>query len=366
MGDSRISKMAKVLVHYSLEIKPEQKFMITAGALAEELTLAIYEEALKAGGYPDVIQPLYETWELLYSLASEKQLDHVSPIDELIIDTYDASLTINTLPNRRLLSGVNPERIARNNKAYAPLAKTSIDRGARGEFRECYTLFPNNAFAQDAEMSLRDFTDFFLGACMLDEADPVACWRKEGENQHRLCSWLKGHERVVFKGSDIDLTLSIRDRVFEECNGKLNFPDGEIFTGPVEDSAKGWVHFRYPAICLLREIADVELWLENGKVVKEKAAKNEEFLTATLNTDPGARYLGEWGIGTNYGIRHFTKSILIDEKIGGTIHFAVGASYPQTGGKNESGIHWDMICDMSDSEITVDGELFYKNGKPVI
>jgi aminopeptidase len=201
---------------------------------------------------------------------------------------------------------------------------------------------------------------------MLNEEDPIAYWREEGRRQSNLVNWLKGRDRAVLKGSNIDMTLSIKDRIFKPADGKYNFPDGEIFTGPVESSAKGWVRFKYPAIFMGQEVADIELWFEDGKVVKEKASKNQELLTATLNTDDGARFLGEWGIGTNYGITRFTKEMLFDEKIGGTIHFAVGASYPETGGKNDSAIHWDMLCDMVESEVTVDGELFYKDGKPAI
>ena len=167
-------------------------------------------------------------------------------------------------------------------------------------------------------------------------------------------------------GANIDLTLSIKDRTFISCDGKENFPDGEIFTGPVEDSANGWIRFKYPAIFMGQEITDIELWFENGKVVKENASKNLELLTSSLNTDGGSRFLGELGIGTNYGITKFTKEMLFDEKIGGTFHLAVGAGYPETGSKNDSGIHWDMLCDMSESEVEVDGEVFYKDGKNII
>ncbi len=214
-------------------------------------------------------------------------------------------------------------------------------------------------------MSLADYQDFVFTAGKLNEPDPVACWQEEGRQMRALVSWLKGREQVVLKGKDIDLRISIKDRTFIAADGHENFPDGEIFTGPVEDSVNGWVRFQYPAIFAGREVTDVELWFENGKVVKEKATKGQDLLTSLLNTDPGARYLGELGIGTNYEIKHFTKNMLFDEKLGGTIHLAVGASYPETGGKNESGIHWDMLCDMHDGEITVDGELFYKDGKPV-
>lgn len=215
-------------------------------------------------------------------------------------------------------------------------------------------------------MSLAEYQDFVFNAGKLNEPDPVAAWKKEGERMAALVDWLKGRDQVVLKGKDIDLRMSIKGRTFIAADGHENFPDGEIFTGPVEDSVEGWVRFQYPAIYGGREVIDVELWFEGGKVVKEKAAKGEELLTSLLNTDSGARFLGELGIGTNYDIPRFTKNMLFDEKLGGTVHLAVGASYPETGGKNESAIHWDMLCDMNDGEITIDGELFYKDGKPVM
>ncbi|MBI4631285.1 MAG: aminopeptidase, partial [Chloroflexi bacterium] len=178
--------------------------------------------------------------------------------------------------------------------------------------------------------------------------------------------WLDGKDKAMLKGENVDLTMSIKGRTFKEADGKYNFPDGEIFTGPVEDSVNGWIRFRYPAIYSGQEVTEIELWFENGKVVKEKASKGQGLLTSLLNTDSGARYLGECGIGTNYCIHRFANNMLFDEKMGGTIHLAVGASYPETGGKNESGVHWDMLCDMAQSEIKVDGELFYKDGKPVV
>ena len=212
-------------------------------------------------------------------------------------------------------------------------------------------------------MSLADYADFVYEAGMLHEADPVAFWRAEGEKQAELIAWLKGRKHVVLKGSNIDLALSIDGRTFQRSDGLYNFPDGEIFTSPVDDSAKGWVRFKYPGIYDGQEAEDIELWFEAGKVVKEKASKNQELLTSLLNTDDGARRLGEWGLGTNYGITRFSRNMLFDEKIGGTVHFAVGQSFPECGGTNESGLHWDMLCDMADSEIKVDGELFYRNGK---
>jgi aminopeptidase len=202
-------------------------------------------------------------------------------------------------------------------------------------------------------MSLSDYEDFVYGACLLGLPDPVAAWKEQGERQSKLVDWLAGKDQVVMKGSNIDIRLSIKERIFENCDGKFNFPDGEIFTGPVEQSVNGWVRFAYPGVYSGQD----------GKVVKEKAAKGQGLLTALLNTDAGSRYLGEWGIGTNYGIQRFTKNMLFDEKLGGTIHFAVGRGIPQTGSQNKSAIHWDMLCDMAESEVTVDGELFYKDGQ---
>jgi aminopeptidase len=366
MPDPRVTKLAKVLINYSLNIKPGQKLRISASPLVSEMTLAAYEEAIKAGAHVYVEQPLEEASEIFFKLASDEQLDFVQPVRKLVVETFDADLRIDASSNRRMLSGVDPEKMARNAKSRTELSKIFLERSAKKELSWCLTVFPNNANAQDADMSLRDYTEFVFGACMLNDDDPIKFWKEEGGRQKKLVNWLKGHDQVTLKGANIDMTLSIMERTFEPCDGKFNFPDGEIFTGPVEDSAKGWVRFNYPAIFMGQEITDIELWFENGRVVKEKASKNQELLTSILNTDEGARFLGEWGIGTNYGITRFTKDMLFDEKIGGTIHFATGAGYPETGSKNESAIHWDMLCDMALSEVTVDNDLFYKDGKTVI
>lgn len=366
MTDPRVTKLAKVLVHYSIDLKPGQQLHISANPLAYDLTLAIYEEAVKAGANIFLEQPLEEASELFYKFASDEQLDYVSPVRKLIYETFDTQLVIEASSNRRSLSGIDPQRMARRNKANSGIMKTYLERSAQGKLHWCLTVYPNNANAQDADMSLRDYTEFVFAAGMLNVDDPVAFWKAMGKQQNKLVAWLKGRKNVNLKGSNVDLTLSITDRAFISCDGKENFPDGEIFTGPVEDSANGWIRFKYPAIFMGQEITDIELWFENGKVVKEKATKNQELLTATLNTDTGSRYLGELGIGTNYGITKFTKEMLFDEKIGGTIHLAVGAGYPETGSKNDSAIHWDMLCDMAESEITMDNDLFYKDGKLII
>jgi aminopeptidase len=216
-------------------------------------------------------------------------------------------------------------------------------------------------------MSLEEFENFMYSACLVDQPDPIQAWREVERKQQKYVDWLKGRKHIQVRGSNIDMTLSIADRTFINSTATHNMPSGEIFTGPVEDSVNGWVRFNYPAINGGRQVDGIELNFENGKVIKATAKKNQEYLLSMLNTDPGASYLGEWAIGTNYGINRFTGNILFDEKIGGTIHMAVGRGYPETGSKNESAIHWDMICDMrQDSEIIVDGDLLYKNGQFVI
>ncbi len=366
MPDPRVIRLARVLSSYSLQLKPGQQLWFRTTPLAQEFNLALYTEAVKAGAYVWVQQSIPGAEEAFYKYASEQLLDFVAPVRKLIIDTFDASLYVMADQNTKALAGVDPARIARTRKAGANLSHTSMQRAAQGAYHWCVTLYPTPALAQDANMSLTDYSEFVFAAGMLNEDDPVAYWVNEGRKQETLTGWLKGHDQVSIKGEHVDIRLSIRDRLFEKSDGVYNFPDGEIFTGPVEASVNGWIRFRYPGIFAGQEVEDIQLWFESGKVVKEQASRNQDLLTTLLNTDAGARVLGEWGIGTNYGINRFSKNMLFDEKMGGTIHFAVGHGYPETGSRNESGLHWDMLCDMTDSEIRVDGELFYKNGRFVI
>ncbi len=366
MPDPRITKLAQVLVHYSLQIKSGQLVFLQTTPLADELSLAFYEEAVKAGAHIHIQNAIPGTDEIFLKNASDEQLDFEMPIRRQIYETFDARMVIEAETNTRALAGVDPKRIAHQRKAGGPLFKLFSDRVSRGEMKWCLTVYPTEAMAQEANMSLSDYREFVYGAGMLNEEDPVAYWKGEATRQKILIDWLAGHKQAVLKGENVDLSMSIEGRTFIPCAGDENFPDGEVFTSPVEDSANGWIRFKYPAIFDGNEVEDIELWFENGKVVKEKAGKNQELLTGLLNTDPGARYLGEWGIGTNYGITRFTKNMLFDEKIGGTIHLALGLGFAEAGGNNESGLHWDMLCDMAESEVTVDGELFYQNGKPVV
>ncbi len=366
MPDPRVTKMAQVLVQYSLNIKPGEKFRIRTTPLADELTLAVYKEAILAGAHVTIQNSIPGESEIFYKYASDAQLQHISPITRLVTETWDADLYIGADHNTRELSAVDPTRISIFRKAQANLRKLYYERAAQKELMWTLTVYPTNAMAQEADMSLADYQDFVFTACLLDEDDPVSAWKELGKRQTRYIQWLDGKQEVIIKGENVDLEFSIKNRIFENCDGLYNFPDGEIFTGPVEDSANGYIRFSYPAIYFGQEVEDIELWFEDGKVVKEKASKGQDLLTKMLNTDHGARFLGEWGIGTNYSIQRFTKNMLFDEKMGGTIHLAVGSGLPETGSKNDSGIHWDMLCDMKKSEIRVDGELFYQDGGFVI
>jgi len=367
MADPRVEKLAAVLVQYSTHIEPGDLVMIQGMPEAAPLLLAVYEEVLRAGGHPHLLVGLPGAEEAFYRLASDEQLEFVSPLHRLVVEQFDATISIRSDYNTRELSEVDPSRQRRRGRAMMPIMKTYMQRGATGELKWVGTQYPAVAYAQEADMSLREYEDFVYGACFCDQDDPIARWQEIHQMQQRLVDWLKGKREVRVVGPNADLTLSIEGRVFINSDGHNNMPSGEIFTGPVEDSAEGWVRFTYPAIAGGREVEGIELQFEKGRVVKATAKKNEEYLLEMLETDPGARYLGEFAIGTNNGIQRFTKNILFDEKIGGSFHLAVGAGYPETGSKNESAIHWDMICDMRDGgEIYVDGELFYRSGEFLI
>jgi aminopeptidase len=240
-------------------------------------------------------------------------------------------------------------------------------RQAEGNYRWVYTLFPTSGYAADAEMSLAAFEDFYFRACLADEPDPIAAWKRQSAETRRLAEWIEGREEVHVTGPGTDIRLGIAGRSFVAAGGERNLPDGEFFTGPVEDSVEGEVTFHLTAVVGGREISGVRFRFVSGKVVDASAERGVEYLISMLDTDEGARRLGELGIGTNFGIEAGTRSILLDEKIGGTVHLAVGASYPETGGVNESAVHTDLVCDLRQGgRIEVDGELLQQDGRFVV
>lgn len=364
MADIRIERLATLLVNYCTSIKPGD-WVLVAGHLS---ALPLIEEVVKrvaiAGGNPTIDLQTESIDEAMLRHASEEQLGWVTPYAQMMAENVDARIVVRGAYNTRSYTNVDPKRIRLYQQAQRKFQSTYMQRSAEGNHRWVGTLFPCAAYAQEADMSLGEYEDFVYGATYADQPDPVACWQKIHDIQARLIDWLAGKSEVVVRGPNVDLQLSIQGRTWINSDGKRNMPSGEIFTGPVEDSVNGWVRFTYPAIRDGLEVEGVEFKFEEGKVVEARAEKNEKYLLSQLDSDGGARYLGEFAIGTNYQIQRFTKSILYDEKIGGTMHMAVGAGYPETGSHNRSAIHWDFICDMrNDSEILVDGELFYKNGQ---
>jgi len=367
MGDPRVEKLAQTLVDYSVAVRKGERVLINGCALAEPLLKEIYARVLQAGGHPLMMTSLPGIEEIFFRHASDKQLKHVPKPLELIMETYDVRISVLAETNTKALSNVDPGKIVLEQQACTDLVRTFMRRSAAGDLRWALAPFPTNAFAQDAEMSLNEYEDFVYNACLPDMNDPVGYWRQFSACQQKIVNWLKDRSNIHIKGPETDLRLSVAGRTFINCDGHHNMPDGEIFTGPVEDSIEGRVYFSYPAIYRGREVSGVRLWFEHGRVIKASADKNDAFLNKTLDTDIGSRFVGEFGIGTNEGITRFTRQILFDEKIGGSFHMALGAGYPETGSKNESAIHWDMICDLRDSgEIWVDRELLYHNGKFVI
>ncbi|MBN1265449.1 MAG: aminopeptidase [Anaerolineales bacterium] len=373
MPDIRVTRMAKLLVQYSASIKPGDKVLIEAQPVAEPLIRELAKEVLEAGAYPQILLSLSGLVsftgldDLFYRHAKGEQLDIIPPFYKLAYETFDSRFRVHSLSNSKALTNVNPDTLSHHRRTVGPITETQFTRGASGAFKWVTTQYPTQSYAQDADMSLEEYEDFLFGACFADLENPVAKWREMGADQEAKVAWLEGHDKVEVRGPNCELTCSIKDRIFKNSCGKHNMPDGEIFTGPVETSMEGWVRFTYPAIYGGAEVDGVELHFEKGRVVKATAKKNEEHLLRLLDTDAGSRYLGEFAIGTNFGIKKFTHNILFDEKIGGSIHMAVGRGYPETGSVNESSIHWDMICDMGGgAEILVDGELFYRDGNFVV
>ena len=364
MTDPRVRKFAEILVNHSARIVKGDRVLIEASQAALPLVRELYIQILEKGGMPHPMITIPEEKELFLAHASDEQLDYVPPFLKMAYENFESRIRIHSATNTRALTNVNTNRLQRHGKAFGEITAIQMRRGGVGEFKWVTTLFPTEAYAQDAEMSLSDYEDFVYRACHANEDDPIAFWNSVRDNQQAAIDHIQGHNQVILRGPNVDLSLSIKNRTFLNSAGIHNMPDGEIYTGPVENSVNGWVKFTYPAIYNGVAVEGAELTFSNGKVTKAKADKNQDFLLKMLETDAGSRYLGEFAIGTNFEIDQFTGQILFDEKIGGSFHMALGASYPETGGKNKSAIHWDMICDMrEDAEILVDGELYYKNGK---
>jgi aminopeptidase len=373
MVDPRLRRLAQLLVRYCVNVRPGDRVGIMPyGSIASSLALqaALVREVLKSGGHPmPYVSPsLADEFDYLYySTATDAQLQQPDRLFELVATELDCDIGILCEANTRRLSHVDAVRQVIRRRAHADLIRLYFERAARGELRWVLATYPTPAYAQDAEMSLEEYEDFVFASTFADREDPISLWEEMGRKQQQVVDWLGSRKLVQVKGRHVDLSFSIQGRTFVNCDGRVNMPDGEIFTGPVEDSVNGWLESTYPAIKYGVDVGKVTFRFEDGIIVRADAEKNQSHLDKLLATDEGARRLGEFGIGTNSAIKVFTKNMLFDEKIGGTIHIAAGAAYPETGAVNESAVHWDFLCDMSEGgRITVDGQPFYDSGRFLI
>jgi aminopeptidase len=361
--DPRYTKLAELLVNYSVETKKGDLVAVQGSSIAAPLLREIYAAALRAGAYPFLRVGLPGLAELFYTTARQHQLKFVNPISEFETENVDKFISLWADENTKELANVDSRKQAIRSKATSKLFMRFMEREAAGEIMWVGTQFPCYASAQDAEMSLTDYEDFVLRACMVHLKDPVAAWKKVHNKQEKICKVLneRKHIRVVAEGTD--LSMNVEGRKWINCDGKANMPDGEIFTGPVEDSVEGTVSFSFPGYYSGKEADGIRLTFKKGKVVQAGATKNEDFLNTMLDSDEGARRVGEFAIGTNYAVQKFTRNTLFDEKIGGTFHMALGASIPESGGVNQSGVHWDIVNDMRNGgKIYADGKIIYKDG----
>ena len=365
MVDKRIEKLAQLSVHYSVNLKPREKVLIQGTEQALPLINELYKECLLSDAYPTVM-PNLDVQYTFYKYAKEHQLEFVSPLEKFVLENIDVNIRIFCEPSPKGLSNIDPSRIRMRSASRKELAGIFYKRVAEGKLRWTGLPYPIDAQAQEAAMSIEEYEDFVYSSCFVDREDPVAEWKKVHQQQQRICDFLNQASEIHIIGEDTDLTFNVKDRKWINCSGKENMPDGEVFTGPIENSVNGTIRFTFPGIVSGREVEDIKLSFKDGKVVKASAAKGDELLQQLLKVE-GTERVGETAIGTNYGITKFTKSMLFDEKMGGTIHMALGNSYPESGGKNESAIHWDILKDMKkDGEIYADDKLFYKNGKFLI
>ena len=363
MSDPRVDAVAKILVEYSTEIQPGQLVQLDANVEGLPLVLALYRAILEHGAHPWLDLGVEETEELLYSFAGDAQLEYIPPFLWDINEAVNACITVWTDANSKRLNQVDAVKQALRAKSRHALMNRLFERMASKELRWVGTAYPTNSAAQTAEMSLRAYEDFVYGACLVAESDPIGAWKAISKRQQTLIDWLAKGKELHLQSEDTDLRMRFADRPWENCDGRENFPDGEIFTSPIEESVEGHIRFSYPACYRGRQVEDVRLWFEKGKVVKATAAKNEAFLHEMLAIDEGARFVGEFAFGTNPGIQIFTGDTLFDEKIGGTVHLALGKGYLETGSLNDSAIHWDMVCDLRNGgRVLVDGETFAENG----
>jgi len=365
LRDPRYDALAELVLDHSLRLQPGEVLRIEGeAAAAASLVVPLHREAIKRGAHAYTALDLSGLKEILVAQGSDEQLDFVSPIELRELDAIDASVTIWSETNTRSFTRLETDRRQRQLAAQRQFAIRRRDRIASGEHRWCGTLSPTEGQAQDADMSLADYEDFVFRACHVLDDDPVDHWRQVGERLQARAEELGSVRELRIVGEDTDLTVVVEGRTWRAAYGRQNVPDGEVYTSPVETGVNGTVRFGFPAVFVGREIDDARLVLENGRVVAAEAAGGEDYLRSLLELDEGASGVGEIAFGLNYEIDRFTRNILFDEKIGGTMHMALGMGFEALGGQNRSALHLDLICDLRrEGEVYADGELVWRSGQ---
>jgi len=359
----RLRRLADVIVGYSAGVKPGELILLEGAAAVEPLLDELYASVLRAGAHP-VMRVSLELEEVLLGEGSDAQVEWVNPALREDIEQADVRIVIEGSSNTKALTAIDPERQALDERSRSVLRERYLERAFHGELRWVLSAYPTNAAAQDAEMSLAEYEQFVYSSAFLDDADPVQRWRAFSAELHRIAEVLSAKQELRFVAEGTDLTLAVGGRTWLPADGHENFPDGEVFTAPHETSAEGEIRFSYPAVFRGRQVDDVRLRFHEGEVVEATAARGQDFLEEMIAVDDGARRIGELAFGLNDAISLFTKNILFDEKIGGTVHLALGSAYAESGGTNRSALHWDMICDLrSGGRVYADGELVYRDGR---
>lgn len=355
--DTRTQKLAKLVVNYFLEVKHDSNVVISGSTEASDFITELYKTVLEAGAHPVLRLTLPGLNPIFFKYAKEHHLKKFPDIFDYTVKHAQYFIGIDTESNTRELTSTDPKKMAERSKITHPI--TSYIVNERDKIRRSTVGYPCLALAQEAEMSLHEYEDFVFGAILQD-------WVKIGKEMKKIVSKFQKGKHVRLIGENVDLKFDIHGKLAKGDVDGDNIPCGEIFMAPVRDSAKGYIKFDYPAIETGKEVTDIFLEFEKGKVVKFDASKNKAFLKEMLETDQNSSYLGEFGIGCNPKIKKFTKNLLFDEKIGGTIHLALGAAYKENGGGNDSAIHWDIVKDMHHASILLDGKTVQKNGKWLI
>ena len=365
MADPRLARLGELIIGYSLGLEAGKVMRVDTPMAGMPLALELYRAALRAGAFPYANVEVEQLPEILVLEGSDEQLDFVPPGAIQEIELVDAIVTIWAEANTRALSGAPPERHQRLIAATRELTNRRWERISAGKLAWSGVLCPTPAHAQDAEMSLEDYERFVYRACHVEEdGDAVEHWRStSAELAHRVEQLTRARElRIV--GPDTDLRVVVEGRSWEAADGHHNMPDGEVYTSPLETETEGEIRFSFPALFQGREVDDIRLRFEGGRVVAAEASRGEAFLEAVLDLDAGARMLGEVAFGLNYEIDRFTKNTLFDEKIGGTMHVALGSAFKELGGVNDSALHWDLVCDLrTEGEVYADDDLIWRAGR---